>query len=124
MLGKVPAPDFSIHLKRSFSADFTDGKNFYHVKSQTLSSQKLYGDSWLLQRTDPLVKGKENLDNHYLILTTVDPKEFTMQITGIVRVSDLHNEGLFGECKIEWLRKNKVALYLNDLKRVIIKKIK
>ena len=48
------------------------GERHFHVKGQSLSSAYRYGNSWLMQRYDPLVK--EPMRMHYIVPTAVDDK--------------------------------------------------
>lgn len=108
-------PDFKIYVKRkkSFDADISSNVLKFHVKGQSLRSSSLYGDSWLLQRHDKIVK--EAHDNHYLILCNVNIEESTVKILGVVLSSSLHKKNCWGECKQPMFRTTKVAIYLKTL---------
>jgi len=114
-------PDFCIYKGRqkSYKADLSCNKNEYHVKSQTTDSRDKYGNSWLLQRTDPMLKDPK--DNEYLIFTNVDIDKATVEILGCVKVKDIIDNDLIGECKVNWFRKTKVALYWDDIKEKLSK---
>lgn len=106
-------PDMKIYDKanKSFDADLNaDGAKF-HVKSQNLASRNRYGDSWLLQRHDKVVKAPE--DNEYFILTSVDGNE--VEILACVKIADICEADLWGECRVPRYRHSKVALYLDHL---------
>jgi hypothetical protein len=77
----VDAPDVAIYgaRKKSFSADLTDGRLKYHVKTMTASAAERYGLSWSFQIEDPLVKRPTDAD--VLVLCeedndTIDVKTF------------------------------------------------
>jgi len=115
---KVTDPDFTIHAKgkKSFDADLTDGNYSFHVKGQSMSSAKKYGDSWLLQRFDPILSDPPR--KHYMVPTTVDMTENQVEIHAIVPLVTIVNQGCVGECALTWFRKTKVAIYLKDIKRL------
>lgn len=109
----VDKPDFKIYDKnaKSFSADIVGKKYKFHVKSQGIESQKRYGNSWLLQRTDKVVTDPSEFE--YFIFCNVDLPN--VQILAIVKCADITNNGLYAECKVPRYRHSKVALYLDDL---------
>ena len=111
--GYAPSrPDFNIYevKSKSFNADMmcASGAKF-HVKSQGLRSAKLYGNSYLMQRSDKCVKCPDEFD--LMIPTMVDLDKLEVTVYGIIPFDSI----TFGECKLEWLRKTKVAIYLADL---------
>jgi len=108
-------PDFTLHNKKdkSFDADLKKGRKRFHVKAQSLRSIKLYGNSWLLQRYDKIVK--KPLINNYLILCSVDIENGMVEILGTVSTYAIHNKGCWGECKVPSFRHSKVALYMSTL---------
>ena len=114
---KVNKPDFTIHTKKqkSYAGDLTDGKRCFHVKGQNMESAKRYGDSWLMQRYDPLVKGKDAASNNYIVPCTVDTKKNTVIIHGIFTFGYLHKHDLFMDCKVPWFNKTKCAIYGENL---------
>lgn len=118
----VSHPDFSIHNKgkKSYNADLTDGYHNFHVKGQTLESKQKYGASWIMQRKDPIINSPENL--HYLVPCTVDVKTGRVEIYGIFSIPSLVKNGCVEECKVEWFRKTKVALYLHTLEESFTEK--
>ena len=119
---KVSKPDMKIYTgrRKSFDADLTTDKFKIHVKSQGENSARLYGHSWLLQRSDKVVK--EPKDNEYFAFTKVTGKE--VEILGFVKASDLADYDLYGECKVPFFRKTKVALYLDDISEYVKRSIK
>jgi len=104
----VDYPDFSVHIKKSYAADLTDGLNLYHVKGQTRESERLYGCSYLCQKRDKLVTQPTLSDILLLCVVDVDANE--VEIKGEIKAVDVK----WGEAKVEWLRFNKKALYLKD----------
>jgi len=112
-------PDFEIYSNRrkSYDADLKSGNKHFHVKSQTLDSASKYGKSWLCQRKDPLFANSGY--NHYLVTTIVDLEKNTVEILGFFPMFSVLKKNLIGECKVEWFRKTKVALYHEDLSKGI-----
>lgn len=119
---KVNKPDFSIHSKsgKSYEADLTDGDAFFHIKSQTKESAVTYGKSWLLQRNDPILH--KPYINHFLVPTIVDVQTGEVTILAIIDLMLLIDKGLIGECKVDWFRKTKVAIYFDALKEGLTEK--
>lgn len=109
----VKKPDMNLYesKRKSFSADLYNDDFDFHVKSQGQQSIKRYGKSWLLQRYDRVVKKPE--DYEYFIFTSVNGRE--VDILGTVLCADITNNDLYGECRVPRFRKTKVALYLDDL---------
>lgn len=110
-------PDFAIHLKgdKSYGADLVGVKREYHVKGQSIQSAKRYGNSWLMQRYDPLViKSKPH---SYLVPTLVDLATNEVHVFGFFSFNALHHhkEVTFGECEVPAFRKYKIAIYLDSL---------
>ena len=116
---KVGKPDFTIHAtkQKSYDADLTDGKHKFHVNGQTLESRMRYGASWIMQRTDPILRKPERL--HYLIPCTVDVKTGRVEVYGVMSITSLITNGCIEECKLEWFRRTKIALYLNTIEGVL-----
>ena len=112
---KVSKPDLTIHSveEKSYGADLIDETNRYHVKGQSLTSQKRYGHSWLLQRYDKIVKNP--LKNHIIVPCSADVDNRTVKIFGTIAVSSIHRTDSWGECKYYLFQKTKVALYLDQL---------
>lgn len=116
---KCSRPDLKIYEKRrkSFDADLTCGidskETKIHVKSQSVKSVKRYGQSWLFQRSDSLVKKPEV--NDLMVFTNVCPKSWEVSIVGFVNPRLVCEMGLWGECKVWQYQKTKVAIYLTDL---------
>jgi len=113
---KVNKPDFEIYSKgnKSFDADLVDATRYFHVKSQTMESAKKYGHSWLLQRSDKIVKA--GIRKHYIVPTNVNLTTNVVTIFGIIPTLTLHEWGCFGECAVPYFRHSKVAIYLESLK--------
>ena len=109
------APDLTIYSakEKSYDADIRCNSRFYHVKGQSLRSQKLYGDSWLLQRYDKIAQ--KPIKRHYLILCTVDVDNKEVTIKATPSVNSIHYYELFGECKHPAFRRTKRALYLSQI---------
>lgn len=115
---KVKRPDFTIleKGKKSFNADLTDGYRHFHVKGQSLASAYRYGNSWLMQRYDPLVKNATPL--HYLVPTLVDTKTNTVTIYGVISFTALHYHHAFMDCKVPQFNRTKTAIYLESLHNI------
>lgn len=111
----VNDPDFSIYdaKSKSFDCDLTDGKRLFHVKSQSKKSAKMYGESWLLQRRDPLVNKPTIKD--YIIPCVVDLETNTATLYGVMSFRAIVKNNGVGECKVHQLRHSKVALYLESM---------
>lgn len=109
------APDLNIYTskEKSYDADLRSNRRFFHVKGQSLRSQKLYGDSWLVQRYDKIAQ--KEIKSHYFILCTVDIENREVIIKGTPSTSSIHKHELFGECKHPAFRRTKRALYLNQI---------
>lgn len=112
---KVNKPDLTIHnvKEKSYGADLVDDTNFYHIKGQSLESQKRYGSSWLLQRYDKIVK--KPIPNHYIVPCSVDVENRSVKIFGTIPLATIHRTESWGECKYYLFQKTKVALYLDTL---------
>lgn len=117
----VGKPDLTIHTKRqkSYDADLTDGKYHFHVKGQTLESKRRYGASWIMQRKDPIINETKLM--HYLVPCTVCVDTGRVEIYGVMSIRSLVEQGCISECKVEWFRKTKVALYLDHIEGVLSK---
>jgi len=111
---EVKKPDLTIHSqgKKSYDADLTDGIKNFHVKGQTVESAKRYGNSWLMQRRDPIINDPKF--GHYLMPCFVDGN--SVEILGCVPLKTIVENDLIGECKVPKFRTNKVALYWDDIK--------
>lgn len=107
---EVNKPDMNIYTSRnkSFNADFRSETDAYHVKSQTVASIKKYGHSWLLQRTDRIVK--QPAENDHFVFTKVDGRE--VEILGLYKCKNI----VYGECKVPRYRFSKIAVYLEEQK--------
>jgi hypothetical protein len=108
-------PDFTIHDKgsKSYDADLMSGPRHFHVKSQTKASQSKYGSSWIMQRHDPCLQ--EIRYNHFLIPTVVDQGSRVVEIFGCISLKAIIEGGHIGELKVPWMRRTKVAIYLDSL---------
>lgn len=115
---KVNLPDFKIYKrgKKSFNADLTDGERHFHVKGQSLSSAYRYGNSWLMQRYDPLVKEPTRM--HYIVPCEVDTRNNTVTIFGVISFTALHYHHCFMDCKVPQFNKTKTAIYLDALNNI------
>jgi len=107
-------PDLKIYGKgeKSFDSDLKSGESNIHVKSQTIQSVKRYGNSWLLQRSDPLYKSPT--DNDILAFTEVNVEDQVVDIIGFCNATDIADNELWAECKVPRFRRTKIALYLVD----------
>lgn len=112
---KVGKPDFAIYSAgdKSFDADLSDSKRKFHVKGQSVKSAKLYGSSWLMQRTDPIICKPES--GNYLVPTNVDLSLNEVTIFGIYNVKTIVDKECIGAPKLEWLARTKVAIYNDHL---------
>lgn len=113
----VENPDLTLHSKKSFGADLSDGTYCFHVKSQTDTSARKYGQSWILQKSDKLVT--EPKPRHYLVLCQVQIDTGIVQILSCVSGIAIAKNMAWGKPKLEWFRKTKVALYLSDIKKKV-----
>jgi len=109
---EVGAPDFNIYKRgeKSYAADLHDSLGHcFHVKSQGLKSAKLYGNSYLMQKYDCVVTNAT--DDDIFVPTLVDVDGLEVTFFGILPFKDV----VFGECKVPFLNKTKVAIYLDDM---------
>lgn len=97
-------PDFKIYKgrRKSFDADLFMNERAIHVKSQSSESARRYGNSWLFQRSDPVYINPN--DDLFYGTMVQDKTVFFIKKCKI-------NELLFEECKLEWFRKTKIAIY-------------
>jgi len=111
---KCTKPDYTIHEKgkKSFGADLICEHYNVHVKSQSVKSSKLYGNSWLFQRSDKLVSAPKDCDVLAFTCVDIDSKEVT--VLGFTFATDIKNNNLWEECKVPSYRNTKVALYLKS----------
>ena len=116
----APEPDMKIYEKRrkSFTADLQSDQGLFHVKSQGEKSAKRYGLSWLLQKTDKVIK--EPSENEFFIFTQVSVPE--VEILGIVSAKDLIDNELLDEPKVWKYRHTKRALYWENIDNSDIEK--
>jgi hypothetical protein len=112
-------PDLKIYEKRkkSFDADLVSGEINIHIKSQGVSSAKRYGNSWLLQRSDSLVKNPSDKDLICFTSVNLDTREVI--ILGFIWAKDIVDNDRFAECKVWKYRTTKVALYFKDLEDLV-----
>jgi hypothetical protein len=110
---KINKPDFTVYdkSKKSYDGDLSDGTRHFHVKGQSRESAKRYGDSWLMQKYDPLIRNPDKVRNNYLVPCSVSMKKNEVVIKGIYTFSTLHRLGLFMDCKVPWFNKTKCAIY-------------
>lgn len=113
---EVNKPDFAIYSKRNknYNADLTDGNFHFHVKSQTIESASKYGNSWIMQKSDPILNKPQK--THFLVPCNVDTQHGIVTVLGCTKITDLVNHNAIGECKLEWFRKTKCAIYEEDIK--------
>jgi hypothetical protein len=119
---KVTAPDFEIHAKgkKSFAADLTDYDRYFHVKGQTIDSTIKYGGSWIMQKSDPIINFPKK--KHYVIPCTVDIDNNEVDVHGLLPIISLIDNACFDELKVDWLRYNKIALYLDYIESTMSRK--
>jgi len=115
---KTNKPDFTIHEKgqKSHDADLHDGFNHFHVKCQTMRSAKKYGESWLMQRRDPIVQNPQQYN--YIVPCVADLINNEVKIYGLFHVPSVHKYDCFSECKVWSFRKYKVAIYNETLQEL------
>ena len=112
----VTSPDFKMHKKKSHAADLvaedSSGVRYHvHVKGQSKQSLEKYGHSWLFQRNDPLFTGNKcKGEINFVVCCSVDVENKEVEVMLDAPFEDLK----FGECKLVWFQKTKVALYLKD----------
>lgn len=120
---KVTKPDFELYeaSNKSFDADLIcKTGEVFHVKTQTTESEAKYGQSWVMQRTDPVINNPRDID--YLVPCVANLDTLEVTIYGVMKFKDIVDNDLVGEMAIEWLQKTKRALYLKDLKTLNAKK--
>jgi len=124
LLHDTTAPDFEIYEQKnkSFECDLKNNAWNIHVKSQDTFSQKRYGHSWILQKSDRLTSHPKG--NDLIIFTCVDKFLAEVELLGAVRALDICNNNLWGECKVPSYRHSKVALYLDDLEEILMGDLK
>ncbi len=91
----------------------------YLIEADTESEAK-YGQSWVMQRTDPVINKPRDID--YLVPCVTNLETLEVTIYGVMKFTDIVNSDLVGEMAIAWLQKTKRALYLEDLKTLSAKK--
>jgi hypothetical protein len=112
-------PDFTIYnrVNKSFAADINCGSYDIHVKSQGVESARRYGNSWLLQRSDKLIKSPHK--DEFLAFTNVDLDSMSVNILGIIRAKDIIDYNLLDECRVPRYRHTKVALYWEHIQEIL-----
>lgn len=119
----VKRPDFTVYDKKqkSYAADLCDGTHHFHVKGQGLSSALRYGRSWIMQRHDPLFK--ELPSKNYIVPCLVDKEKGVVEVYGIIPIKTLYMKGCFGELKVPFMRRTKVALYKDYMDSLLTPKV-
>lgn len=108
-------PDFEIYeaRRKSFDPDIvTDCGLNIHVKAQSHESMMRYGASWLMQKTDKLVKNP--LPNDLILMVSIEGSQ--AKILGIVSAEEVKANNLFDQPRIPRYAVSKVALYFDGLK--------
>ena len=105
----ISSPDLNIYNSRnkSFDCDLKSTKYNFHIKTQTKETAKLFEESWLFQKNDPLVI-KPN-DNDFFIGTQYDENESEVKILLSKKVKDLK----YDSPKLKKLF-NKACVYLKN----------
>lgn len=112
----VNKPDFTIYerVNKSFAADLvTECGKQVHVKSQGFDSMMRYGASWLLQKSDKLVKNPSKDD--YILMVSLRGLE--ANVLGIVSAKRLFDKDLFLEPRVKRYEFTKKALYFDAIKK-------
>lgn len=108
--GLMPSsPDFAIYKRKrkSFDADLVAGDKLFHVKSCLAGSP--HPNSWLFQKTDPLITSGTEADN--LFLCVIDE----VGVSGYAYIGTI-NDVEFREPIVWQLRPSKTAIYEEDIK--------
>lgn len=107
------SPDLTVYSveQKSYNADLKSGELEIHVKSQTRDSAQRWDESWVFQKTDPLV-GRPKPEQ-LVAFTVVDGKE--VQIRAIVGAKDLAKELLFTDLRVGSYGRTKRAVYYDEL---------
>lgn len=116
-LPESSAPDLAIYdkSKKNYSKDLLAGDKHIHVKSQGVKSAKNYGSSWIFQKTDPLVASPTDQD--FLALCLVED-HLDVRFMGFLPAK----KAVFRELKVFKYRGTKTALYLEDVKDLLLTK--
>ncbi len=117
---KVSKPDFQIYEvgSKSYEADLSIGNKKFHVKGQTYQSSLMYGESWLMQKKDPLIRKPveyPNIKNNYLVPCIVDIGGNNVHILGVPSFSVLHAHHCFSVPTVDRFKFTKVAIYSETL---------
>lgn len=113
-------PDLEIYKAKdkTFDADMKDGDNrMFHVKGQSKYSADKYGDSWLMQKTDPILNDPRN--KNYLVLCTVDIQNEIVEIRACIPVRTIVSYNLLMLPVLPHLQDNKYALYMDEIRNTI-----
>lgn len=113
---KASRPDFEIYKsgKKSFAPDIiTECGKRVHVKSQGYESMIRYGASWLLQKSDKLIRDADDLD----FILMVSLKGLSADVLGVVKVKDLIDNNLFSKPAVPRFAETKIAVYYDSLKK-------
>ncbi len=117
ILPNISKPDFEIYSVGRKSWDFdmkTDEYNI-HIKTQSLKSAKLYGSSFIFEKTDKKIF-KDYSDNDYVSFVQFDYDKKSGKVLSFMPVKMLHYLSLFKDP----VNKNlitKQAVYYKDLEK-------
>jgi len=114
----ITKPDFNIYEKydKSWDYDLKTDKYNIHVKSQDYSSSKLFGISWIFEKSDKHIFQNYG-DNDWVCFVLVNINNYTGKILKLVKIKTLHEKNLFKSPKLNKL-KTKLAVYFSDLKLI------
>lgn len=109
-------PDFTIYerINKSFAADMMIGEYTLHVKGQGHKSLMNYGESFLFQKTDPIVR-KPTLHD-IIVVGLVCPKLYRVTILASFNMYDVVENGGLEQPRNEWYARTKYAIYLKNLR--------
>lgn len=105
----ISIPDLNIYnfKNKSFDADLKSKAIDFHIKTQTKKTSKIFGESWLFQKSDPLVLNPKSKD--YFIGTQYDEDTSEVKILLHKKAKDLK----YDKPKLEKLY-NKTCVYLKN----------
>ena len=105
----ISIPDISIYnyKNKSFEGDLKCKDYVFHIKTQTLESAIKFGESWMFQKKDPIVKNPQK--NDYFIGTQINDNTFEVKVLLSKPVLQLK----FNEPKLQKLI-SKTCIYLKD----------
>lgn len=110
-------PDLKIYpaSEKSFAEDILAEKNEkeyrIHVKSISHESAEKYGTSWLFQKKDPLIKNPTT-DDYMLFIRLGEQNDDCKDICMVAAGNVIP---FLKEPRLDYLKDNKVAVYLDDL---------